>query len=293
MKEEKEMTFWRSAAIGVKVLATMLLAAMCVTTGNVEMEFFFAITILLWIPLLLLAFVITICNVRMRDTYQRVVFLWGVGNLLLFSLTWWLESRQADEVEVDGLVAHYCEHERELWTLADYTRSAMDSGAYLDLQFDGDKVEHFHTRVAGGEFVYRWETAGPIDAVEVGATIGLTADEIEGIRQRLKDLDCFCIALSDYNGLADDSVTVYGRRRAVRDVDIVTIGRKRYGMSAYYYNLYRQPMSDSTWNELLVDDCTRIPVNDTLALEYGSPAFGDICYPCKADIVRRMNLNEK
>jgi len=293
MKEEKGMTFWRSAAIGVKVLVTMLLAAMCVTTGNVEMEFFFAITILLWIPLLLLAFVITICNVRMRDTYQRVVFLWGVGNLLLFGLTWWLESRQADEVEVDGLVAHYCEHERELWTLADYTRSAMDSGAYLDLQFDGDKVEHFHTRVAGGEFVYRWKTAGPIDAVEVGATIGLTADEIEGIRQRLKDLDCFCIALSDYNGLADDSVTVYGRRRAVRDVDIVTIGRKRYGMSAYYYNLYRQPMSDSTWNELLVDDCTRIPVNDTLALEYGSPAFGDICYPCKADIVRRMNLNEK
>ncbi len=305
MKEEKGMTFWRSAAIGVKVLVTMLLAAMCVTTGNVEMEFFFAITILLWIPLLLLAFVITICNVRMRDTYQRVVFLWGVGNLLLFGLTWWLESRQADEVEVDGLVAHYCEHERELWTLADYTRSAMDSGAYLDLEFDGDKVEHFHTRVAGGEFVHRWKTDGPIDAVEVGATIGLTADEIEGIRQRLKAAGCISISLTNYGpdmdigfpmtiyGMAD-SVTVYGkRRRAVRDVDIVKIGRKRYMLSAYYYNLYRYPMNDSTWNHLLLDDYTRIPICDTMALEYGSPAFGSECYPLKEEIVGRLNLKEK
>ena len=79
----------------------------------------------------------------------------------------------------------------------------------------------------------------------------------------------------------------------MRDVDIVEIGRKRYMMSAYYYNLSRYRMSDSTWNDLLLRDCTRIPICDTMALEYGSPAFGSECYPIKGKIVGRLNLKEK
>ena len=52
-------------------------------------------------------------------------------------------------------------------------------------------------------------------------------------------------------------------------------------------------MSDSTWNHLLLDDCTRIPVCDTMVLEYGSPAFGSECYPQRDEIVRRLNLKER
>ncbi len=303
-KEKKIVTFGRSLAILVKTLVTMVLIAMCVTTGKEGFDFFVALTIVLWLPLLIVGLIITLCNIRMRDTYQRAIVLWGVGNVLLVGLSWWLDNRLSNQVEADNLVAHYCEHERELWDLVDYTRAAMDSGAYLDIEFDGRKVERFLTHTADGEYKGGWSSQGPINAVEIGASIGLMEDEIEGIRQRLKAADCISISLTNYgldNGVSipmttygmADSVAACGNRRTVRDINIVEIGRMRYMMSAYYYNLYRHPMSDSTWNHLLLDDCTRIPVCDTMVLEYGSPAFGSECYPQRDEIVRRLNLKER
>ena len=303
-QHEKRISFRRSLAIMVKTLASMVLIAMCVTTGKEGFDFFFALTIILWLPLLLVSLIITLCNLRIRDTYQRAIVLWGVGNFLLLGFSWWLDNRLSNQVEADNLVAHYCEHERELWDLVDYTRAAMDSGAYLDIEFDGRKVERFLAHTANGEYKGGWSSQGPINAVEIGASIGLTADEIEGIRQRLKAAECISIALTNYgtdNGISIpmttygmvDSVAAYGNRRADCDIGIVEIGRMRYMLSAYYYNLYRHPMSDSTWNHLLLSDCTRIPVCDTMVLEYGSPAFGSECYPLKSEIVRRLNLKER
>lgn len=300
-KEKKIVTFRRSLAIMVKTLVTMVLIAMCVTTGKEGFDFFFALTIVLWLPLLLVGLVITLCNIRMRDTYQRAIVLWGVGNVLLFGLTFWLDARLANQVKAENLIDHYSEHERELWDLVDYTRTAMDSGTYLDIEFDGRDVDRFHTETAKGEHKGGWSTQGPINAVKIGASIGLTEEEIEGIRQRLKAAGCISISLTNYGPDMDIGfpMTIYGMadsmtaRRAVRDVDIVEIGRKRYMLSAYYYNLYRYPMSDSTWNDLLLRDCTRIPICDTMALEYGSPAFGSECYPLKEEIVGRLNLKEK
>ncbi len=288
----------------VKTLVSMVLIAMCVTTGKEGFDFFFALTVLLWLPLFIVTLLITLCNLRMRDTYQRAIVLWGAANLLLLGLSWWLDNRLSNQVEADNLVAHYCDHERELWDLVDYTRAAMDRGAYMDIEFDGRKVERFHTETANGEHKGGWSSQGPINPVEIGASIGLNQDEIEGIRQRLKAADCISISLTNYgmdNGISipmttygmADTVAACGNRRALRDIDIVTIGRMRYMLSAYYYNLYRYPMSDSTWNYLLLDDCTRIPVSDTMVLEYGSPAFGSECYPLKTEIVSHLGLKKK
>lgn len=49
--------------------------------------------------------------------------------------------------------------------------------------------------------------------------------------------------------------------------------------------------------QMLCDDVKkyniRIPICDTMALEYGSPAFGDICYPRKNEILKRLNLKKR
>ena len=77
------------------------------------------------------------------------------------------------------------------------------------------------------------------------------------------------------------------------DVDYIIIGRCRYMMSMYFYDLYRHPMSDTLWNELLLDDVTSIPICDTMALEYGSPAFGDISYPQRDKIIKQLNIKKR
>lgn len=73
------------------------------------------------------------------------------------------------------------------------------------------------------------------------------------------------------------------------EYDWGNIGRNRHPMSMYFYVLFRHPMSDSTWNKMLENE-TLIPVNDTMALEYGSPAFGSTGYPQREVIIKRLNI---
>ncbi|MBO7489612.1 MAG: hypothetical protein J6T88_04975 [Bacteroidales bacterium] len=281
----------RSLAGIVMLLVTALLVAICVTTGNESMWLFFLFTAVYWFPLPLIGLVIFLCNLRMKNTFQRVIVIWGIINILLCVLAIILEQRQSRTIDADSLIDHYCKYEKEIWEAAEYTRSAIDSGAWMRLEYDGRKVEMFHTITADGVYEHNWSTDGKIDAVEIGQRIGLTPDEIEGIRQRLHDAGCISIELTNYGSA--DSIKKNGEMHPVNDYDYIIVGRKRWSMSMYFYNLFRHPMSDSTWNYLLLDDCVSLPVCDTLALEYGSPAFGGVCYPRKEEFIKRLNLKKR
>lgn len=287
----------RSLAGIVMLLITVLFLAMCVTTGDEKMDFFFLFTIIYWVPLVFVGLLIFIwhlvflCNIRENNTFHLVIVIWGFVNILLCVLAIILEQRQSRTIDADSLIDHYCKYEKEIWEAAEYTRSAIDSGAWMRLEYDGRKVEMFHTITADGVYEHNWSTDGKIDAVEIGQRIGLTPDEIEGIRQRLHDAGCISIELTNYGSA--DSIKKNGEMHPVDDYDYIIVGRKRWSMSMYFYNLFRHPMSDSTWNYLLLDDCVSLPVCDTLALEYGSPAFGSVCYPGKEEFIKRLKLKKR
>lgn len=276
------------------LLISALFIAMLI--AGEEFDLLFAFTAIFWLPLLpiglgvLIFNIIRFCNPQKRTTHSRIVVIWGAANILLAIGVWLQDKHSSSQVDADNLIAHYEQHEAEIWDAAEYARSAMDSGAWMRLEFDGKNVEMFHTCPAGDTVSNNWrEYHGPsLDAASIGRRIGLTPDEIEGIRQRLNAAGCVSIELKNY-GTAD-SVTSHGKTRPVSDVDFITIGRCRHSMSMYFYNLYPHPMSDTTWNYLLLSDETRIPVCDTMALEYGSPAFGSFSYPLKDKIIRRLGL---
>lgn len=281
----------RSLAGIVMLLVTALLVAICVTTGNESMWLFFLFTAVYWFPLPLIGLVIFLCNLRMKNTFQRVIVIWGIINILLCGLAVLLEYRQTKAIDAESLIDHYAKYEKEIWEAAEYTRSAMDSGAWMRLEFDGYKVEMFHTKPADGEGEHHWRTEGRIDADSIGLRIGLTPEEIEGIRRRLHNAGCISIELTNYGSA--DSVNRYGVMHSIDEYDYIIVGRKRYSMGMYYYDLLRRPMSDSTWNNLLIDDCIHLPVCDTMVLEYGSPAFGSVCYPCKEEFIKRLKLKKR
>ena len=279
------------------LLISALFIAMLI--AGEEFDLLFAFTAIFWLPLLLIGLGVLIFNTirffnpQKRTNRSRIVVIWGAANILLAIGVWLQDKHSSSQVDAVNLIAHYEQHETEIWDAAEYARSAMDSGAWMRLEFDGKDVAMFHTCPAGDTVSYKWrEYRGPsLDAASIGRRIGLMPDEIEGIRQRLDAAGCVSIELKNY-GTAD-SVTSHGKIRPVSDVDFIIIGRCRHSMSMYFYNLYPHPMSDTTWNYLLLSDETRIPVCDTMALEYGSPAFGDISYPLKKEIIKQLKLTAR
>ena len=295
-RENNGLTIGRAAAGLVMGLSTALFVAMLVT-GD-EMDFIFAFTAIFWAPILLIGLgvfifnIVRLCIPNKRNIFNRLIVIWGLINILLAVGVWFHDKHISDQVDAEHLIAHYEQYEAEIWDLAEYTRSAMDSGTWMRLEFDGDKVEMFHTQTADGDIQNRWSgyREPPLDPDTIGLYIGLTHDEIEGIRQRLEKAGCISIELTNYGNAS--TILHNGKEVPVDEFDWVNIGRKRHSMSMFFYVLFRHPMSDSTWNKML-ENVTLIPINDTMALEYGSPAFGSFGYPQREAIIERLNIKER
>lgn len=297
-KEKKHiiLTGGRGLAIIVMALVTALFITMLVT-GD-KFDFLFVITAAFWGPIVLVSLatlifnIVRLCKPQIRDSFNRVIVLWGLTNILLFACDWIHGNHLSKQVDAKHLVRHYETHKTEIWDLAEYTRSVMDSGAWMSLEFDGKTIERFHTKPVEDTVSNNWrEFRGSSLPPSIGSRIGVAPDEIECICKKMKAAGCISIELKNYGTATSDNYQ--GEMRSVDEFDQIIIGRKRHSMSAYYYVLFRQPMSNNTWNYLLEDDVTRIPICDSMALEYGSPAFGDMSYPRKKEIVKLLNLKER
>ena len=285
----------RPVAGFVMLLSTVLLFMMLVT--GEKWSILFAFTALFWLVLLLVGLAIVITNTVLlfyhpKERYHRIIVIWGAVNILLFAGVGVRYAHKSKLVDAEHMIAYYEEHEAEIWDLAEYTRSAIDSGTWLRLEFDGDKVEMFHTRTAHGtDFNWSENDKQSLDAESIGKYIGLTHSEIEGIRQRMKAAGCISIELTNHG--SSNAIISHGETYNADEFDRVTIGYKRHFMSMYLYVLNRYPMSDSTWNHMLHSDVARIPICDTMSLEYGSPAFGDDRYPNRDKVIKRLNIKER
>ena len=284
--------------IPVMLLVTVLFIAMLIS-GD-EGDLFFVFTAIFWFPILLVGLGVFIfhivrqCKPDKRNSFSHSIVIWGIANILLLAVVLIHDTIKSSKVDAQNLVAHYVKHEREIWDAAEYARAAMDSGAWMRLEFDGRKVEMFHIKPAGETVSNNWrEYRGPsLNADTIGERIGLTHDEIEGIRQRLEAAGCISIELTNYGSVDSVTSSYSNETYPISDADYITIGRCRHMMSMYFYVLFRHPMSKTLWNESL-DNVECIPICDTMALEYGSPAFGSIAYPQRDKYIREFGLERR
>lgn len=219
---------------------------------------------------------------RRRTRFQCVVAVWGVLNLLLAVIVVHENQRTARAAQPDEMVAYYHRHADELRSLATYVYNAVDPGTWMYLEFERGEVHIFSVPGTGGAYG---------DDINVAANcrkVGLSPDEFNEIRRRLEVLHCISV---EVQRPAENVVDPLSVRPSRTDPQSVTIGRVRWMMSKYDYSIYLQPMDDSTWNDLVSPSrCDILPVNDSLALVYGSPAFGSICFPNRDRWMERWGI---
>lgn len=221
---------------------------------------------------------------RRRTHFQRIVAVWGVLNLLLAAIVVNENQRTARAARPDEMVAYYHRHADELRSLAAYARDAIDPGAWMYLEFERDEVIHFSVPGVGGAY------GKEIDVAANCRSVGLSAEEFDEIRRRLKALHCISV---DVSRPAEPVIDPRGFQNPRTDPQRVTIGRVRWMMSKYDYGIFLQPVDDSLWNSLVSPSCCDIlPVNDSLVLVYGSPAFGSICFPNREGWLERWQIKK-
>ena len=106
------------------------------------------------------------------------------------------------------------------------------------------------------------------DKVDSLATvIGLNREVLNGIHERLHKAGCHSIRIIRQDGT----------------YDVATFLFRRDMLSAYYYDIHKEAMTETEMEAVDADDCTRIVFNPHVCFVYGSPAFGDICFPGKQE----------
>ena len=275
-----------------KTLHVLGVLSMLTATAITLVDYYYN-EIIIWIWLLygiiLVPFVLSsvaffFSSLRLRTPFHRVMVAWGILNMLLAAIVITETRRAARAVNPDEMVACYHRHSDELRSLADYAWHAVDPGAWMYLEFEKGKVSIFSVP---GEL----NSHDNIDVDACCQAVGLSDEEFDEIHRRLDMLGCISVELSrapevrpyDFSDLT-----------AQRDTGCVNIGRGRWIMSKYDFRIYLAPMSDSTWNYLLSPSCCElIPVCDSMALLYGSPAFGSTCFPKREHYIGKWNLTAR
>ena len=236
------------------------------------------------VPLVLSSMVFFFDSLRLKTRFQKVMFVWGVLNLLLTVIVIDANHRIARAADPDEMVAYYHRNSDELRSLADYAYHAVNPGQWMYLEFERGEVSIFS--VPGLHESYE-----NINVEACCREVGLSREEFDEIRRRLEMLDCISVELSRSPEIKP---SVLSDLVAQRDTGYVDIGRVRWMMSKYDFRIYLAPMSDSVWNHLLSPSCCElIPVCDSMALLYGSPAFGSTCFPNRDQYIKKWNLVER
>lgn len=178
-------------------------------------------------------------------------------------------------VDTKKLEKNYYRHSSEMEQAIDYTLSCLEDGTGLDIEFeDNGSVSIFH--------IYKdriWDSAWDPSKNEVdslAAEIGLNRDIINEIHDRLSKADCHSIEIVKQDGTYDVATLMFRRDMA----------------SAYYYDIHNAAMTEAEMEEIDADDCTRIVFNPHVCFVYGSPAFGDSCFPGKQEYLEERRKKQ-
>lgn len=191
-----------------------------------------------------------------RDVvWQRITVVWGGVDLLL-AVLFFLFVAPSHRCNPDIMAEHYDKHHAEMEELHRYLQNAVADSCAVTLEFKGNRLEMFHVcGVAEDHYSNFWNEEAREKRDSLMCVVGLTQEEYDGIRQKLKKMGCIGV---EYSQTTPDLLKIWFRR--------VDMGRYDYIISEY-------PMTDEE-KSTAMENLDLIPYNDHCTFQYGGAAIG-------------------
>lgn len=257
----------KTSIMKMGIVAAILLVALIILFWYDDFIGFLAALLFVYItiPMVSVFLIAFVKSFRWRSGWHKAMFGCGLGTILLLA-SYLLFRAPETRCNPDIMAEHYEKHKAEMEEFCNYMQSVLDDSTSITLEFEGNRLEMFNVVVADANR-YSTNTYWGEDARDkrdsLMAVVGLTMDEYNGIRERLKSMGCI--------GVKASSITP----------DCTVLWFRRVGMGMYDYILYTHPLTDEKKKEVL-EDYSLIPYNDHVLFQYGSGAIGSDAFPTGA-----------
>ena len=237
-----------------------LLPSVLVTMGIVALWYddFVAIMIMAFgffitIPVVIVAIVLFFMSLKMNTVGKKVIVFYGAFNALLLA-AYIIFGAPQQNCNPDIMEKHYEKHAGELDELCSYAVEALNDSCGVTLEWEKGKLSMFHI-VNRGSYDNYWREDAISKQDSLMQIVGLTKDELDGIRRRLKAAGCIGIEASHTK---PHRVEVWFRR---------------VGMGRYDYIIKDTAMTDEEKAEA-IEGQDLIPYNERVVFQYGGGAIG-------------------
>ncbi len=209
----------------------------------------------LTIPAIILSIVFFFMGLRRRDNWQRAAVILGIANLLLF-IIFLLVQLPKQRCDANIMGKHYEKHRTEMEELHRYVKASVADSCGVMLEFSGNKLNRFQVHNVLDDKYATWREKDALQLKDSLMTVtGLTYEKINGIRKRLKSMDCIGI---NYSQTTPESMSIMFRY---------------VGFALYNYNIYSRPMTDEE-KQSVMKYSEFIPYNEYCTFEFMGGAIG-------------------
>ena len=197
---------------------------------------------------------------RWRSGWHKAMFGCGLGTILLL-VAYLLFRAPETRCNPDIMAEHYEKHKAEMEEFCNYMQSVLADSTSVKIEFKWNRLEMFQVADEDAStYSGYWDEEAREKRDSLMAVVGLTMDEYNGIRERLKSMGCI--------GVEASRITP----------DCIALWFRRVGMGMYDYVLYSRSLSDEE-KEKVLEDYSIIPYNDHVLFRYGSGAIGSDAFP--------------
>ena len=212
------------------------------------------------IPVELVCLYAFVKSFRWRSGWHKAMFGCGLGTILLL-VAYLLFRAPETRCNPDIMAEHYEKHKAEMEEFCNYMQSVLADSTSVKIEFKWNRLEMFQVADEDAStYSGYWDEEAREKRDSLMAVVGLTMDEYNGIRERLKSMGCI--------GVEASRITP----------DCIALWFRRVGMGMYDYVLYSRSLSDEE-KEKVLEDYSIIPYNDHVLFRYGSGAIGSDAFP--------------
>lgn len=260
----------RTKMLKTGIIASIILLADILLIWYNDFLGFIISIFLFWIviPCLIVFLIAFIKSFNWKTEWHKVMFGCGVCVVLVFT-AYLLFRAPKQNCGPEIMAEYYEEHKTEMMELCEYMQSVLADSTAVKLEFEGSRLVLFHVAAADAHYYSNfWGDDARSKRDSLMSVVGLTEEEYDGIRSRLKAMGCIGIEASrNY----PESTSIWFRR---------------VGAGMYSYILHPQPFTDDE-KEKILENYTICPYNDHVLFEYGGAAWGSDNFPQKDKYLKK------
>ena len=226
------------------------------------------------LPVVLLFLIAFVMSCWWKSKWHKRMFGCGLGTLLLLA-AYLIFQAPKTRCNPDIMAKHYEKHKTEMEEFCGYMQSVLPDSTDITLEFKWDRPIMFHVTNANGS-VFSWDEESRMKRDSLMVMAGLTKDEYDGIRQRLKSMGCIGVEASRIS--PDTTKDLCKSSYSTPTTETTTIWFRRITMGMYSFILSARPFTDEEKEEALSDPMI-IPYNDHVLFLYGGGAIGMQDFP--------------